>query len=362
VTEAGLPAATSTTLSWDVGTAYEFFVSLYVLHEPEHYDLRPSWAAKIRSRIPVTERTFLEEALTFLDYPIGWLYGLPRPKNAITVLYALQQIPSVRRGRVMFDLDAGIRPESSCLLKIAERRGWDKSDLATLMPIMLDEGHGKDEQALIKFLNWWVRPDDFGDMLLSGLQAYYQTFFEQEEKRVGPVLELALEHAKKLAGQLSISELIAELSQGVRYTEEIGKELVVVPTYWETPLVYLGPISKEQKMFMFGARPSTMSAIPGELVPDGLLISLKALADPTRLKILCYLNQEELTPSELSRRLNLRAPTVTHHLKELRLAGLVNLTLHGQEKIYRARLEALDVMQGNLKEFLKSSARESNEE
>ena len=102
-----------------------------------------------------------------------------------------------------------------------------------------------------------------------------------------------------------------------------------------------------------------MSAIPGELVPDGLLISLKALADPTRLKILCYLNQEELTPSELSRRLNLRAPTVTHHLKELRLAGLVNLTLHGQEKLYRARLEALDAMQGDLKEFLKTSAGKS---
>ena len=358
MTEADLSAA-DTTLSWDVGTAYEFFVSLYVLHEPEYYDLRPSWAAKIRSRIPTTERTFLEEALVFIDFPIGWLYRLPQPKNAITVLYALQQIPPAKRGRVVFDLDAGIRPESNCLLEIAERRGWNKSDLANLLPIMANYGHRVEEQALIKFLNWWVRPDDFGNMLLSALQAYYQAFFEQEEKRVRPVLEIGLEHAKQLATQLSISDLIAELSQGVRYTEEIGKELILVPTYWMTPLVHLGEINKEQKMFMFGARPATMSAIPGELVPDGLLISLKALADPTRLKILCYLNQEELTPSELSRRLNLRAPTVTHHLKELRLAGLVNLTLHGQERLYRARLEALDAMQGDLKEFLKTTAGKS---
>ncbi len=357
MTEADLPAA-GTTLSWDVGTAYEFFVSLYVLHEPEHYDLRPSWTAKIRSRIPTTERTFLEEALAFIDFPIGWLYKLPPPKNALTVLYALQQIPPAKRGRVVFDLDAGIRPESNCLLEIAERRSWDKSDLAILNPLMCNYGHGNDEQALIKFLNWWARPDDFGNILLSALQAYHQAFFEQEEKRVGPVLELGLEHAKQLAGQLSIPDLIAELSQGVRYTEEFGKDLILVPTYWMTPLVHLGKINNEQKMFMFGARPSTMSAIPGELVPDGLLISLKALADPTRLKILCYLNQEELTPSELSRRLNLRAPTVTHHLKELRLAGLVNLTLHGQEKLYRARLEGLDAMQGDLKEFLKTSAGE----
>ena len=108
-------AAANTTLSWDVGTAYEFFVSLYVLHEPEYYDLRPSWAAKIRSRIPTTERTFLEEALAFIDFPISWLYRLPQPKNAITVLYALQQIPPAKRGREMFDLDAGIdRNPTAC--------------------------------------------------------------------------------------------------------------------------------------------------------------------------------------------------------------------------------------------------------
>jgi len=354
MTEADLPLA-GTTLLWDVGTAYEFFVSLHVLYEPEYYDLRPSWAAKIRSRIPTTERLFLEETLGFMNFPLAWLYSLPAPKNAITVLYALQQILPVQRGRVLFDLEAEIRPESKRLLEISERRGWDKNDLAVLSPVMQLFGHKSDEQSLIKFLNWWVRPEEFGNLLLSALQAYYQAFFEQEEKRVGPVLELGLEHARQLAGQISISNLIADLSQGVRFTEELGRELILVPTYWMTPLVSLEKINKAQKMFLWGARPSTMSAIPGELVPDGLLISLKALADPTRLKILCYLNQEELTPSELSRRLNLRAPTLTHHLKELRLAGLVNLTLHGQEKLYRARLEALDVMQGDLKGFLKNT-------
>ncbi|MGD0611916.1 MAG: metalloregulator ArsR/SmtB family transcription factor [Anaerolineales bacterium] len=69
-----------------------------------------------------------------------------------------------------------------------------------------------------------------------------------------------------------------------------------------------------------------MSTLPEELVPDRLLRSLKMLADPTRLKILYYISQEEVTPSQLARRLHLRAPTVTHHLNELRLAGLVNLT------------------------------------
>jgi DNA-binding transcriptional ArsR family regulator len=79
---------------------------------------------------------------------------------------------------------------------------------------------------------------------------------------------------------------------------------------------------------------------------------LKALADPTRLKILRILNQEELGPTELSRRLDLRGPTIIHHLRELRLAGLVILTLRGQEKHYRARLEALDTAHLDLKGFI----------
>jgi DNA-binding transcriptional ArsR family regulator len=105
-------------------------------------------------------------------------------------------------------------------------------------------------------------------------------------------------------------------------------------------------------LFLFGARPANMSAIPGELVPDGLLRSLKSLADPTRLKILYYLSQEELTPSKLAQRLHLRAPTLTHHLSDLRLAGLVNLTIKGQEKFYTTRFEAIDTTHTTLKAFL----------
>jgi len=45
---------------------------------------------------------------------------------------------------------------------------------------------------------------------------------------------------------------------------------------------------KTSFIFLFGVRPANMSVIPGELVPDGLLRALKALADPTRLKIISY--------------------------------------------------------------------------
>ena len=171
---------------------------------------------------------------------------------------------------------------------------------------------------------------------------------------MAPVLRDALAMAQEKSQRLSVDDLITELSQGVHLTLT-RRELILVPVFCITPLVVLDELDDHLGMFLFGARPATMAAIPGELVPDGLLRALKALSDPTRLKIVHFLTHEQLTPSELSRRLSLRAPTLTHHLSELRLAGLVNVTLKGQEKFYSARLEAIEETFGNLQSFLKAT-------
>jgi len=346
--------ATASTLSWDYGTAYELFISLHVLHLPEHYGLRAAWAAGIRSRIPAAERKFLEEVIPFFGMPLGWVHQLPAPKDALSALYELRQLPPEKRLLTVVDVENWKEDEFKPVFRgLLERGAWTQQDFA-LLKSMLKEKKDFDEKALTHFLDWWVRPAESGEMLLQSLQAYQQVFFEEEEKRVAPVLKAGLERAQDLARKLSLPELMVELSQGVRFDEPFGKELIIVPAYWTTPLVVLEHLSEDRMLFVFGARPASMSATPGELVPDGLLRGLKALADTTRLKILYYLSREELTPSELSRRLHLRAPTVTHHLSELRLAGLVNLTVRGQEKFYSARREALRAACSNLDEFLDS--------
>jgi DNA-binding transcriptional ArsR family regulator len=344
------------TLFWEIGTAYEFFLSLDVLHNPEYYGVRASWAAGIRSRIPAADRKFLEEIQPFLGIPICWIHRLPEPKDAISVMWAMRQIPPAERAATVFDIERCENPEfASRLQKISEQRSWNQNDLAAITKIF-KEKHGHEEKEIEKSLDWWARPEEFGEALLSALQAYYQAFFEEEEKRVAPVLQAGMLRAQELAGRLSVPDLITELSQGVHFDELTEKELILVPAYWSTPLIIFDKINDNQLLFIYGARPATMSAIPGELVPDGMLRTLKALADPTRLKILHYLSREELTPSELSRRLNLRAPTVTHHLRELRFSSLVNLRLKGQEKFYGARREALETTFSSLLEFLENTS------
>ena len=106
-------------------------------------------------------------------------------------------------------------------------------------------------------------------------------------------------------------------------------------------------------LLLFGSRPADAALVPGEVVPDAMLRSLKALSDPTRLRILRYLAVEPLTPSQLSTRLRLRAPTMIHHLNNLRLAGLVHLSLDKQgERRYAIRTERVAETFDALKNFL----------
>ncbi|WP_454190657.1 DUF2087 domain-containing protein [Paenibacillus sp. Marseille-Q7038] len=49
----------------------------------------------------------------------------------------------------------------------------------------------------------------------------------------------------------------------------------------------------------------------------------KALADPTRMRILLLLSHGEMNGQQLAKRLNLSQPTVTHHAAKLRRAGLI---------------------------------------
>jgi DNA-binding transcriptional ArsR family regulator len=341
-------------LEWDFGTAYEFFISLQVLHMPEHFGIRAAWAAGIRSRIPVTERKFLEGLLPFLGFPLGWVHNLPGEKDAISVLWALKQIPPAMRLIRILGLDCMENDWGKMLLKIQQEGKWSPADLEMVKAMAKKERETKlTEAKIVNFLDQWAKPEELGEGFLSALQAFYHAFFEDEEKRLAPVLEAALKNAQELASKHSVESLVSELSQGVHLSEIMSaKTLTVVPAYWTTPLVLYEKISEEGMLFCFGARPADMAAIPGEMVPDSLVRVMKALADPTRLKILYYLSQEELTPSELARRLHLRAPTVTHHLSELRLSSLVNLNIKGQERWYRAREESLEAMCVNLKEFL----------
>lgn len=75
-----------------------------------------------------------------------------------------------------------------------------------------------------------------------------------------------------------------------------------------------------------------------------LAVRLKALADPTRLRLLGYIldqDPQEACTCDLAPHVGLSDPTVSHHLKKLESAGLVAKERRGMSVYYRVVPEAV---------------------
>lgn len=75
--------------------------------------------------------------------------------------------------------------------------------------------------------------------------------------------------------------------------------------------------------------------------PEDLARLLKIIADETRLRILGLLAESELSGKELGERLDLTAPTVSHHMRKLVDAGVVINRREAQKQMYSLNSELL---------------------
>lgn len=78
-----------------------------------------------------------------------------------------------------------------------------------------------------------------------------------------------------------------------------------------------------------------------------LALRLKALADPARVKIMSLLfnsSAGEQNTSELAAALKLTESTVSHHLSQLRKAGLVESGRRGMNVYHRANGDAVTAL------------------
>lgn len=350
---------------WDVGTAYDLFTSLDVLHYPGRYGLRGNWAAGVRSRLPAKKRELLHMATSQAHiWAVPWLARLELPdKDAATVLEVLADLPPARR---LTDLvRCYLKQERLALFETISTRGsWQEADRETLRELQRafyqKEGIKRktSDEDLAAQLTIWADPAAFGEAYLEALQTYYHVFFKEDEARIRPALAATAVSAQQLAATLPLPELLEELSQGLSFEYanlEDVRRLRLVPSFWTTPLSLFTQLRNEgidEWLFLFGGRPPSASLVPGEVVPELLYQTLKALADPTRLRILRYLSAEPLTPAELARRLRLRPPTVIHHLDALRLARLVQLRLGQEGRRYAVRREAVKLAYEMLNAYL----------
>ena len=81
---------------------------------------------------------------------------------------------------------------------------------------------------------------------------------------------------------------------------------------------------------------------------EQLLTFFKALADANRLKIVGLLSQQAYSVEQLAALLDLRPPTVSHHLKLLSEAGLVSARAESYYNLYQLESGALEQIASHL--------------
>jgi DNA-binding transcriptional ArsR family regulator len=68
----------------------------------------------------------------------------------------------------------------------------------------------------------------------------------------------------------------------------------------------------------------------------------RALADPTRRRVLALLRERPLSAGELADQFDVSKPTMSAHFNVLREAGLIDATKHGKTIIYRLKMSVLE--------------------
>lgn len=87
----------------------------------------------------------------------------------------------------------------------------------------------------------------------------------------------------------------------------------------------------------------------------------KALADPTRRKVLQLLRQGPMGAGELAERFDVSKPTMSAHFAVLAGAGLIQAEKHGRSITYRLRMSVLEeALLGFMQSFARPIADSGN--
>ena len=80
-------------------------------------------------------------------------------------------------------------------------------------------------------------------------------------------------------------------------------------------------------------------------------LAFRALADPTRRKIMRLVANQELSAGEIAGHFNTTRPAISQHLQVLRAAGLLSEKRDGNRRLYRTETAAVETVIENLRSF-----------
>jgi ArsR family transcriptional regulator len=174
------------------------------------------------------------------------------------------------------------------------------------------------------------------------VRTHHECWFSQRYGDVLPFLEQRAKQARRSIGKLPAKEVIARATGGFTLRTPAARSVTLVPSYYTAPFVVVVSEGKDV-VLVYGTRPREERT--GTVVDGQTVKVLKALADETRLHILQLLAHRPLYGQQLAESLGLSHPTVSHHMAQLRIAGLTRTELtEDGTKAYFVRPETVEAL------------------
>ena len=199
-----------------------------------------------------------------------------------------------------------------------------------------------------------VLPDSLPE-LASGARLVLRAWlprYEQIEARVGRMLDrdVSGRHLDD-AGRDPLG-FVERATNGIRMVpDQTVRRIVLAPTYFGRPYNSLSKV-KDIQLVCYPIADSALGAGGMAAPPVATVRLYRALGDESRLRILHLLAERDRYLTELATELDLSKPTVSHHLAQLRSAGLVTMTEQGNLTYYTLRRDRVAEAGPELSGFL----------
>jgi DNA-binding transcriptional ArsR family regulator len=342
----------------------EAVLSLHVLTVPKHHALQHQWVRASRSLPPELKRE-----ITALSFLYRWtipdcilpssVTGYDEFDGGLAQLRSLRpDVAAFEFLRPLWDHGGGVRPQRRRILGDTAVRAQALKRAGTI-------GAGARGAATLLF-------DDPAALLArfaSLLEAYWAEAFAAEWRRIEPSLAESVVDAGRriardgvygfltgLAPQLRIEPGNTGFGLDIPHHHRVAlhadNPLLLVPSVYVWPHVRINCDPPWPLVLVYRA-PHLVESLRHATRPE-LVRTLRALADPTRLRILQQVARRPRSTQELAPVVGLSEPGTSKHLRALAEAGLLERRREGYYVVYSIVPERLETLSGDLRRLAAS--------
>ena len=331
-------------VEWHVRPAFDFLFSLS--DDSGSTDDLPAadreWLATALAAQPKEFRAFLEldHRRGSLVHLAGFLVDRPHVRSAAETIAAMREAgPIPVFGNLFFEPGAEADQFERAL-------AGDAAATAALLA-QTRMSKGKKGSWVTEIL---ADPAGQLDAVLDVLGSWAEAFAVVED-RVGSILKRDYDLRAGDRATLAPSELVERTTNGIRVESDPSiQRVILAPSYFARPFNYLLG-GAGWRLVGYPVADDALDLDP--LSPPSAVLRLhRALGDATRLRILKLLAERDLYGTELADQLDISKPTVSHHMAQLRAAGLVTAVQAGSATYYSLRRERIHEALGDLTAFL----------